>query len=41
MKFQVVAALVEMELKKFIRQPTNLFLNRAQTSKNGEFLTIT
>lgn len=27
MKFQALAALVEMELKKFIRQPTNLFLN--------------
>jgi len=27
MKFQALAALVEMELKKLIRQPTNLFLN--------------
>lgn len=27
MKIQVLAALVKMELKKFIRQPTNLFLN--------------
>ena len=27
MKFQVLAALVKMELKRFIRQPTNLFLN--------------
>jgi len=27
MKFQAIAALVKMELKKFIRQPTNLFLN--------------
>ena len=27
MKFQVIVALVKMELKKFIRQPANLFLN--------------
>ena len=27
MKFQAFSALVEMELKKFIRQPANLFLN--------------
>ena len=27
MKFQVLAALIKMELKRFIRQPTNLFLN--------------
>ena len=27
MKYQAVAALVKMELKKFIRQPANLFLN--------------
>jgi ABC-2 type transport system permease protein len=27
MKFQALAALVKMELKKLIRQPTNLFLN--------------
>ena len=27
MKFQVLAVLVKMELKRFVRQPTNLFLN--------------
>ena len=27
MKFQAIVALVKMELKKFIRQPANLFLN--------------
>lgn len=27
MKFQALSALVKMELKRFIRQPTNLFLN--------------